>query len=308
MSGFRVVVPATTANLGPGFDCLGLALTLYNTLVVRPAASRQLVVEGAGAGILAEDETNLVWRAACHLWRRVGHPEPTLALYMHNAIPLSRGLGSSSAAIVAGLLLANWVAGEPLGQSELVALATELEGHPDNVAPALLGGLVVSALDDSRVLTARFPWPTELQLVVAVPEFELATQQARQALPATVAHGDAVFNASRVALLLAALRSGDLDLLRQAADDRLHQPYRLPLIPGAAEAREGAERAGALATVISGAGPTLLALVGPEQDPAVVGEAMRAGFAQAGVVSHYLVLQPDLQGARIQTIAQPSLP
>lgn len=303
MTAFKVVVPATTANLGPGFDCLGLALSLYNTTTVYPAIRSQFVVQGEGEGGLALDESNLVWRAACHLWQRVGHPEPTLALTMDNAIPLSRGLGSSSAAIVAGLLLANRVAGEPIQLPDLVAMATEIEGHPDNVAPALLGGLVVSAMNANQVLTANFPWPAQLQIVVAVPEFELATQQARQALPATVAHGDAVFNASRVALLLAALRSGDLDLLRQAVDDRLHQPYRLPLIPGAVGARAEAERAGALATAISGAGPTLLALVGPQQNPSAVGKAMRDGFAEAGISSRYLLLQPNLQGAYIQGIS-----
>ncbi len=301
MSAFQVRVPATTANLGPGFDCLGLALALYNTVVVRPATRCHVEIRGEGEGMLATDETNLVWRAASHLWRQVGHPEPKLSLTMHNAIPLSRGLGSSSAAIVAGLLLANRVAGEPCRLSDLVAMATDIEGHPDNVAPALLGGLVVAGIADQRVLTAGFPWPAELQVVVAVPDFELATQLARQALPSQVPHVDAVFNTSRVALLLAALRAQDYDLLRHVVDDRLHQPYRIPLIPGAAEAREGAVEAGALATAISGAGPTLLALVGPQQDPEAVGEAMQTGFAKAGVGSRYLMLRPDLQGACVQS-------
>lgn len=200
MQAFRVTVPATTANLGPGFDCLGLALSLYNTMIVRPADALQLAVQGQGAGKLVEDETNLVWQAACHLWQRLGYPEPALSLAMHNGIPLSRGLGSSSAAIVAGLLLANYIAGAPYTQAALVDMATELEGHPDNVAPALLGGLVVSGVAGDQVLTAGFPWPQELQVVACVPDFELSTQQARQALPAIVPYSDAVFNVSRAAM------------------------------------------------------------------------------------------------------------
>lgn len=300
---FRVLVPATTANLGPGFDCLGLSLTLYNSVVVRSASRRGLSVLGEGTGVLTEDESNLVWRAACHLWDRINYPAPALFLVMHNAIPLSRGLGSSSAAIVAGLILANYVAGEPFQQRDLVGMATEIEGHPDNVAPALLGGLVVAAIADKQVLTASFPWPSELQIVACAPDFELSTQLARQALPAAVAHTDAVFNASRVALLLAALQAGDFSMLRQATDDRLHQPYRLALIPGANFVRERAQAAGALATMISGAGPTLLALVGTDQDASLVGEAMQAGFAEVGIGSRYWLLQPDLEGARIVDLA-----
>lgn len=300
---FRVLVPATTANLGPGFDCLGLALTLYNSIVVRPADTLQLTVQGQGADALAADENNLVWRAACHLWDSMNYPTPALSLTMYNAVPLGRGLGSSSAAIVAGLMLANRVAGEPCSRPTLVDMATELEGHPDNVAPAVLGGLVVSAIADNRVLTASFPWPSNLQIVACAPDFELSTQLARQALPATVAHADAVFNASRVALLLAALQAGDLSLLRQAADDRLHQPYRVKLIAGAEVVKERALATGALATMISGAGPTLLALVGPEQDAALVGDAMQAGFAQVGVGARYWLLEPDLKGACIVDLA-----
>ena len=303
MLAFEVLVPATTANLGPGFDCLGLALNLCNKVAVRSAAARQFVVQGQGAGVLAEDESNLVWRAACHLWDKAGYPVPTLSLVMQNAIPLSRGLGSSSAAIVAGLMLANYLAGEPYERPELVAMATELEGHPDNVAPALLGGLVVSAIDATQVLTASFPFPSDLQLVACVPDFELSTQLARQALPDSVRHQDAVFNVARVALLLAALQAGDLGLLQQAMRDRLHQPYRVKLIPGAELVKQRALAAGALATVISGAGPTLLALVEPNRNAPLVGEAMQAGFAAAGGGSSYLQLWPDLEGARIERLA-----
>ncbi len=304
MPAFKVLVPATTANLGPGFDCLGLSLTLYNSVVVHSASRKEFSVQGEGAGVLNEDESNLVWQAACHLWRTVGYSAPALSLTMDNAIPLGRGLGSSAAAIVAGLMLANRVAGNLCPRSELVDMATELEGHPDNVAPALLGGLAVSAIADNQVLTASFPWPHDLQVVACAPDYELSTQRARQVLPVAVSRRDAVFNVSRVALLLAALQAGDFTMLRQAADDRLHQPYRLALIPGADAVRERALAAGALASVISGAGPTLLALVGPGQDASLVGEAMQAGFAQEEEVdSRYWLLEPDLQGARIVDLA-----
>lgn len=299
MLAFTVLVPATTANLGPGFDCLGLALNLYNRVEVHAAAETRLSVRGQGAGALAENDSNLVWQAASHLWRYVGYTPPALEIRMHNLIPLSRGLGSSSAAIVAGLMLANHLAGQPCTRQQLVDMATEIEGHPDNVAPALLGGLVVSALAGEQVLTSSFPWPRDLQIVACVPDFELSTQLARQALPAIVSHADAVHNVSRLALLLAALQAEDFSLLGHATDDRLHQPYRSALIPGADLAWEGARAAGAAATMISGAGPTLLALVAPDDNASSVGEAMQAGFAAAGIEARSLQLQPDMQGARI---------
>ena len=296
---FEVIIPATTANLGPGFDCLGLALNLYNRVQVRPTSRLQIRVLGEGANDLPKNADNLLWRSACHLWEQIGSESQPVEIIMQNDIPLSRGLGSSSAAIVGGLLMANQLANQPFNRDELVSMATELEGHPDNVAPALLGGMVVSAENRSQVLTLPFPFPQELQLVVCIPDFHLATHLARQALPTVVSHRDAVFNLSHVALLLASLVGRRFDLLGLAADDRLHQPYRLGLIPGAESVMHRARKAGALAAMISGAGPTILAMVPKETSAEQVGQSMVAGFLEEGIPARHLVLHVDSIGARI---------
>lgn len=299
---FEVIVPATTANLGAGFDCLGLALNLYNRLQVSPAPRLTVQIEGEGVGELPENGENLVWRSACRLFRHLSVAPPPVHIRMQNSIPLSRGLGSSSAAIVGGLLVANHLTGERLDRAQLLALATELEGHPDNVAPAIYGGLTVSVTDGPRVETLGFPFPRDLQLVACVPCFQLSTKLARQVLPATVSHDDAVFNLSRVALLLAALRERRFDLLAPGTADRLHQPHRLRLIPGGEAALRAARQTGAAAAAISGAGPTLLAMVPPGVSSADVGEAMVAAFAQAGIVANQVVHEIDQQGARVAAL------
>ncbi len=297
-SGFEVIVPATSANLGPGFDCLGLALSLYNRIRVTPAGRLGIQVQGEGKGYLPEDSNNLVFRAALHLFRQVGCSPPPLSIVMHNGIPPGRGLGSSSAAIVGGLLLANRLVRTPLSQPQLLNLACRLEGHPDNVVSALCGGLVVSACWDDQVTALSFPFPEDLQLVACIPNFQLSTRKARQALPQVVSHDDAVFNTSRASLLLASLLQRRYELLSLATEDRLHQPYRLSLIPGAAEACCSARQAGAAAAMISGAGPSLLALVPPQVSADRVGVQMVNSFLESNVCASYVVLQLDLQGAR----------
>ncbi len=299
---FEVIVPATSANLGAGFDCLGLALSLYNRLRVSPAARLTIQIVGEGMGELPEGGESLVWRSACRLFRHLGVNPPPVQIRMQNAIPLSRGLGSSSAAIVGGLLLANHLTGERLDRAQLLALATELEGHPDNVAPAIFGGLTVSAHAGAQVESLCYPFPAELQLVVCIPRFQLSTKLARQVLPATVAHADAVFNLSRAALLLAALHQRRFDLLGLCTADRLHQPHRLGLIPGGEAALLAAQQAGAAAATISGAGPTMLAIIPPAASSAAVGEAMVAAFAEAGVEARQLGLKIDQRGARVAAI------
>lgn len=293
----RVTVPATTANLGPGYDCLGLALGLYTCVQFTPAAHWCLVVEGEGADELPRGRENLVWRAACRLWQHVNFSPPAFRVKIINSIPVGRGLGSSAAAIVAGLVAANHIAGFLLDRSGLLQLAAELEGHPDNVAPALLGGLTVSALDRGKVEAVRLDFPSHLRLVLCIPGFQLSTRRAREALPPTVGHSAAAFNVSRTALLLAALAQGRDDLLSLACQDRLHQPFRKQLVPGFDIAVQAAVDAGALACVLSGAGPSLLALVSGG-DPHRVGKAMAAAFSAA----RYLVLAPDLTGARLQAV------
>lgn len=285
-----VRVPASTANLGPGFDCLGLALDLYNTVTLAAAAVTEVVVSGEGDGWIPETPANLVLRAASELTRRAGLPVPGWRLVQHNDIPLARGLGSSSAAIVGGLLAADRLLGLDTPTQELLDLATEMEGHPDNVAPALLGGLTVCAREGERTLCLSLPAPQDLVVAVAIPEFEVSTEHAREALPEAYPRADAVYNVSHACLTLAALVKGRYDLLGQAMRDRLHQPYRTPLIPGMSEVIEAALAAGAYSAALSGSGPTVAAFCSHE-DPAVA-EAMRRAFGHGGVRAQVKWLRP----------------
>ena len=277
-----VQAPATTANLGAGFDCLGMALTLYNEVEAEEADGLSIEVGGEGADDLPRDETNLVWRAAQRVFERVGRWPRGARLRLTNGIPLESGLGSSAAAVVAGLLVGNGLVGEPLGQDALLDLAVAMEGHPDNVAPALLGGLVAAArADDGGLLVEAVATPT-LEAVVVLPDFRLPTTLARQALPSQVSYRAAVFNLGHLALTLLALQRADYPRLAQVVTDRLHQPYRAPLAPGLAEALAVGQRLG-VAVAISGAGPAVLALTAARQ--AEVGAAVQAAFAEAGCAS-----------------------
>jgi homoserine kinase len=296
----RVRVPASTANLGPGFDALGMALGLYNEVEVElTGGTLTLEICGEGAERLqALGDRNLVARSVTGTLERLGIPAGGIRIRMENRIPLSRGLGSSSAAALGGVAAALALAGASLTPEEILDLTLPFEGHPDNITPALLGGLTVSTLVEGRVRCVKLPVPDGLQVVAVVPEFHLSTAKARKALPPTVPRADAVFNVGRVALFLGALQAGRLDLLREAARDRLHQPYRAPLVPGMAEVLAEGERAGALACFLSGAGPTLLALV--TGDGRAVGERMAACWkAQANVTALPLPLPIDREGLKV---------
>jgi homoserine kinase len=294
----KVRVPASSANLGPGFDVLGLALGLYNEIEVRLEGDRlQVAVEGEGAERLQSlGAQNLVARATLGTLRRLGVQDEGLSVHMLNRIPLSRGLGSSSAAAVGGVVAAVALADAAQGPEDILDLALPLEGHPDNIASALLGGLTVATVVDGRVRCVKLPVPHALRVLAVIPAFHLPTAKARKALPPTVARPDAVFNLGRLALFLAALQTGRLDLLRDAARDRLHQPYRAALIPGMEEVLAEGERAGALACFLSGAGPTLLALVG--EDGQDVGGRMAARWRDvSGVAADVRELAIDPDGA-----------
>jgi homoserine kinase len=296
----KVRVPASSANLGPGFDVLGLALGLYNEIEVRLEGDRlRVAVEGEGAERLQSlGAQNLVARATLGTLRRLGVRDDGLSVHMLNRIPLSRGLGSSSAAAVGGVVAAVALAGAAQGPEEILDLALPLEGHPDNIASALLGGLTVATVVDGRVRCVKLPVPAALRVLAIIPSFQLPTAKARKALPPTVARPDAVFNLGRLALFLAALQTGRLDLLRDAARDRLHQPYRASLIPGMEETLAEGERAGALACFLSGAGPTLLALVAGDSHD--VGARMAACWREvSGVAADVQELSIDREGARV---------
>jgi len=301
----RVRVPASTANLGAGFDALGMALGLYNEIEVERGGDgddMRLAIEGEGAERLqALGAQNLAARAVSGTLAHLGMPPAGISVRMINRIPLSRGLGSSSAAVVGGVAGAAALAGVSLSAEELLDLALPLEGHPDNIAPALLGGLTVATLVEGKVRCVKLPVPDSLQAVAVIPDFRLSTAKARQALPPMVPRGDAVFNVGRVALFLAGLQAGRLDLLREGVKDRLHQPYRAAFVPGMWEVLAAGEHAGALACFLSGAGPTLLALVAG--DPGDVGQRMvQCWQEKAGVTARAQALTIDREGVRVDRL------
>jgi homoserine kinase len=292
-------VPATTANLGPGFDCLGMALQLYNRFTWRPLeAGLSVTVSGEGAAVIPPDATNLAVQAAERLFARVGQRPSGLSLHQENGVPVGSGLGSSATAVVGGLLGANELLGGPLTQAELLALAAEIEGHADNVAPALYGGLTLAATGETGALIVESLPVADLTAVVILPDFALPTAVARAALPAQIPLSDAIFNLSRLALLLPALAAGDYGKLGLAMQDRLHQPYRLPLIPGMVEAMNAARQAGAAAVALSGAGPSLIAFAPDKHDQ--IARAVQAAFTAVGLTSRVYTLAIDRRGGRVR--------
>lgn len=251
-------VPATIANLGPGFDALGLAVSLHCEARAVPGEDDAFVYNGDASAFGADNLMHQGWRAA-HV--ALGLDAPRVHLSCENPIPLARGLGSSSAALVAGAALADLALGGRLGRKGVLEVCAALEGHPDNVAPAVLGGFTASVMDASgETINAQFDLPPSVRVVVAVPEFELKTADARAALPAHYSRADMVYNLSRSALWVAAVAQGKLEWLREACRDALHQPYRAPLVPGLADALERALSSGAFAAFLSGAGPSVAAL------------------------------------------------
>ncbi len=291
----EVRVPATSANLGPGFDVLGLALGLYNDIVYDEADRVTVAIEGEGAGRLDPGAGNVVARGARMVYEATGRRFPGAVIRCVNRVPTARGLGSSAAAWVGGLVAANAALGLTLDRDALLALACRAEGHPDNVAAALLGGLTVSCVSGESVLAVSLPVPAELRWVVLIPEMESSTREARAILPETVTRADAVFNLQRMGLFLAALGSGRLSALGPAMDDRLHEPQRQALFPWMADARRAALEAGALGCVLSGAGPSLLAAVCGAVEP--VARALEGALKSAGVSGRALPLPVDTSGA-----------
>ncbi|MEG4323101.1 MULTISPECIES: homoserine kinase [unclassified Microcoleus] len=405
-----VTVPATTANLGPGFDCIGAALSLYNHFqfsLIEPSATEKLkiTVTGKEAAKVKTDDSNLAYQAFVKLYEYLRQPPPPVTIHIDMQVPLARGLGSSATAIVGGLVAANCLAGKPLSQVEVMQLAIELEGHPDNVVPALLGGCRLAAskappqppltkgglreefplreaglteqspldkappqpplakgglreelplreaglreqspLDkappqpplakgglreefplreaelreqsplDAEILPSPplskggqgggsweicdIPWHSSIVPVVAIPDFELSTAEARKVLPADYSKADAIFNAAHVGLLVRALETGNDNWLRAALQDKIHQPYRQSLIQGYEAVQQAAVAAGACGTVISGAGPTILALTNAASAPAVE-RAMAAAWMEFGVKADVRAIDPDTQGAQV---------
>ncbi|MEG4214688.1 homoserine kinase [Microcoleus sp. Pol14C6] len=313
-----VTVPATTANLGPGFDCIGAALSLYNRFQfsrLEPSATEKLkiTVTGEEAAKVKTDDSNLAYQAFLKLYDRLNQSPPPVAIHIDMQVALARGLGSSATAIVGGLVGANELAGKPLSQVEVMQLAIELEGHPDNVVPALLGGcrLAASNAPPQAPLSkggqeggaweiCDIPWHPNIVAVVAIPDFELSTAEARQVLPADYSKADAIFNAAHLGLLVRALETGNENWLRCALQDKIHQPYRQSLIKGYEAVQQAAVNAGACGMVISGAGPTLLALTDVDVANAVaVEKAMAAAWGEFGVKAEVRAIGLDTKGAQV---------
>lgn len=260
----KLRIPATSANLGAGFDALGLAMTYYN--YVNMEESDTIDITSLDGLKVPTDKSNLIYESASHLFEICGKTLSGLKIEQTSNIPMARGLGSSSACIVAGLAGANNILKNPLSADELVDLAAQIEGHPDNTAPALLGGIVTAVFDGRKVHWVKQEVNTRLKFVAIIPDFELKTEKARACLPKEISHKDAVYNLSRAALFSASLLTGKFENLRTACHDRLHQPYRMELIPNCRRVFDIAYNHGAYAAYISGAGPTVMAVVDEENE------------------------------------------
>ncbi|MBN1311356.1 MAG: homoserine kinase [Anaerolineae bacterium] len=296
MATIRISVPATSANLGPGFDSLGLAIGLYNTIELSKTASGlTLEIHGEGADTTPKDDTNLIVKAAFSVFKQVDYHPPGLHFVINNAIPVASGLGSSAAVLVGGMVAANILLNEPLAAGDLMALAVKAEGHPDNICPALLGGLVVSNYVDDHLIYRRLP-VVPMKVVVALPAIQgHHTKEMRARLPSHVPLKDAAANIGRAIMVAQALSEGDYDLLADAMKDRLHEPYRRAAIPGFEQAAEAALDAGAKAITLSGSGPALIAFTPSHHKQ--IGESMGHAFqAATGKEAHIWILPVDTQG------------
>lgn len=293
----KIAVPATSANLGPGFDTLGVALKLYNYLEIDPDTDTlAFEISGEGSAVLPRGTTNLVYQAVAAVYQEVGQLPPPLKIKQTNYIPPSSGLGSSAAAVVGGLTAANLLLNNPLSTDQLLQLAAKIEGHPDNAAPALIGGLVISGTDADQIIWQQLQPKNPPQVIVVVPDFSLRTAHSRGVLPQKVAFQDAVDNLSRLAFLLHCFASGDYTNLRFACEDSLHQNYRAQLIPGFHAVIAACYQAGGLGAALSGAGPSVIAFAEPSKAE-TVGAAMQAAFAQEQIASRVFITEIAEQGA-----------
>ncbi len=303
MFSVSLTVPATTANLGPGFDCIGAALSLYNKFkVTKKNGATTIVVQGQEAAKVKTDQNNLFYQAFSRLYHQIKQPVPDVEIAIDLGVPLARGLGSSATAIVGGLMGANALAGSPLTPTEVMELAIDLEGHPDNVVPALLGNCQLSVGEKGNWQISEIPWHREIIPVIAIPDFELSTEEARAVLPKQVTRADAIFNIAHLGILIRALETGRGEWLKVSLEDKIHQPYRQELIKGYQGVKMAAINAGAYGVVISGAGPTLLALTAIEYTGSVI-VAMQKAWQKEGITAVVRSLSLDTEGTKIESIS-----
>lgn len=303
-----VKVPATTANLGPGFDSLGLALPIYNIVTVE-----ETIMPGTGIEIniidetqeqdiisIPTDENNIVYKAIELLYNSIGQTPSELKITIKTHIPIARGLGSSASVIVGGLMAANELLGRPADEAALLSIATEIEHHPDNITPAVVGGFVVSSLEeDGSVVYSKMNWPKDWNITVCIPDYELATDIARSVLPADVPMKDAIFNLKHTAMLVQAVNTHDEKLMKIALNDRLHQQYREKLIPGLKEIKEALKHEdNVMGVVISGAGPSVL-VISNGNNLEKIREIVSNVWLELNVKSKILTLQVEESGAEV---------
>lgn len=291
-----VKAPATTANMGPGFDCLGMALDIWNTVIIETGAS-SFDISGEGKDSLPKDATNLLYRSFVRVYEDIGKPVPSVRIRCRNEIPLGRGLGSSAAAVASGLLAASELSGANIPASRLLALAADIEGHPDNAAAAIMGGCRIVVDDGDALITASVSIPSDLKTVLFVPDVPMPTEQARGILPQTVDRRDAVFNIGRAALLVNAFASGTLSHLATATQDKLHQPAREAIFYPMKNIFRAAMDAGALGVFLSGAGSAVLALARDREY--TIGYEMADAAMKSGVDGAIKVTQPTPLGAHV---------
>lgn len=298
-------LPASSSNLGAGFDCYGLALNLYLTIraTINEGGRKECKVRTSGArenAALPTNASNLIYRAMSFTATRENFKLPSVNLAAHNEIPLASGLGSSGAAIVGGIKLAALITNHDLSNERIHNLAAEFEGHPDNVGATLYGGLVISCVrSNGEVLSIKSNWPEDIRIVVVSPRSQVSTPAARARLQRTVNRTDAVFNLQRTALFAAALEKQRYDLLWEAMHDRLHQPQRESLLPGIKEALAIEKRKGLLGVALSGAGPSIVALV--DEDAEKIGRSIAACFRKHKIHATVRVLSVDNEGCRVNT-------
>ena len=300
----KIRVPATTANLGPGFDCLGLALKLYLNLEIEEIGEG-LVIEYQGEGsekfLAKKKEDTLIWKSINLVLKRANKDihKKGIKIKILNEIPVTRGLGSSASAIIGGIVGAARLYNINLTNQEMLELALSLEGHMDNIVPALIGGLTLAyKTGQEEIKWAKIKTPLDLRVVAAIPDFTLSTGKMRGALPQKVALPEAIFNLSRSALLVNALQNSDWEVLAEAMEDRLHQPYRIPFIPGIEDMFSQIKKTGLAGAALSGSGPSVVSLtkMGSEE---IISKIMKDAFLKAGVACRVLVLEADLEGTKL---------